>query len=481
MSGQPLDILAFIADDRFGVTYKPRWNAVTGSMAASILLQQIVYRWAHSGRRPFYKFARPCDHRLYRAGDSWEEELALKRREFENARAALAVRTRGELAPDALVSYWVDAQRVTWYALNEVVFLQRFAVLYPQAGVGLQLPLPAAAEPMDDTYIASNGRNVHQPPRDLMNETSISSNVPNIHQLMDETAIASDGRNGHPLYSQNEITSQKGPKTTTAAPAAEPAPPVAAAADPLAPVLDWIAFDDALTPDERRRLDLATLLAWAYWVKLKQAEPRGRVYNPVGLVRAQWRAGKPPRADLANLARRWLALDNDARGHLLARLEWASDYSAFDPAADPDDEFPGFPFAAAAAVYRAAGRQLAPPSLMPPVCPPDRSTPAPQSRPSAHRSVPQTDDPPAAWPLWPQVLSELEMQMTKATYASWFAGTTAAETADGLVVHLKNEFALDWVQNRLHAIVQRAVDHAAGRPLPVRYALVADAVQEAHP
>ena len=210
MNSPAFDFLGFLADDRFGVTYKPRWNAVTGSMAASVLLQQMIFRWAHAGRRPFYKFARPCAHRLYRAGDSWEEELGMKRREFENAREALAARTRGDIAPDALVSYWVDAQRVTWYAVNEDALLQRFSAIYPKSDTGVQLPLSSAESPpppdlMHETYIGSNGRNVHQPANDLMHETSISYDVPNVHQLMHETYIGSNGRNVHPLYSQNEI------------------------------------------------------------------------------------------------------------------------------------------------------------------------------------------------------------------------------------------------------------------------------------
>jgi len=191
------DILSFIADDRAVVIYRPRWNTFTGGMAQTVLLQQIVYWWIKNGRRPFYKFARPCAHRLYRPGDSWEEELSVQRREFENARRGISARTHGQLDPAALVSYWTDAQRVTWYALNETLLLDHLAALYPTADVGLQLPLP---DLMDETSIRSNGRNVHQHPpatEELMDETSIRTNVPNGHLLMDETYIGSNGRNVH--------------------------------------------------------------------------------------------------------------------------------------------------------------------------------------------------------------------------------------------------------------------------------------------
>ena len=73
------DLLSFIADDRAVVSYRPRWNQLTGSITATILLQQLIYRWVQSGRRPFYKFTGPCAHPLCRPGDSWEEELGLTR------------------------------------------------------------------------------------------------------------------------------------------------------------------------------------------------------------------------------------------------------------------------------------------------------------------------------------------------------------------------------------------------------------------
>ena len=77
------DLLSFIADDRAVVSYRPRWNQLTGSITATILLQQLIYRWVQSGRRPFYKFTGPCTHPLCRPGDTWEEELGLTRRQFE--------------------------------------------------------------------------------------------------------------------------------------------------------------------------------------------------------------------------------------------------------------------------------------------------------------------------------------------------------------------------------------------------------------
>lgn len=260
------------------------------------------------------------------------------------------------------------------------------------------------------------------------------------------------------------------PKATATAPAAEPsAAPVAVAAvpadpDPIPPILDWIGFDDALTPRERTALNPPILLAWAYWVKLKTAERAPRVHNPVGLVRAQWRKGVQPRADLLRLARGWLALDDDARGRLLGRLEWATDYGQYDPGDPLDDEFPDIPLATAAAVFAATGGQLAPPRLMP-VCGADRPTPAPDSTSGPGRSVGQT----AQSPLWKTALADLEMQMTRDTFAKWLKGTTAIEDEEALTIHVANDYAIDWLANRLQPLIERTVRDTYGRPLTIHY------------
>ena len=43
------DLLALIADDKQQISYRPRWNAITGSVNATILLQQVIYRWVQKG------------------------------------------------------------------------------------------------------------------------------------------------------------------------------------------------------------------------------------------------------------------------------------------------------------------------------------------------------------------------------------------------------------------------------------------------
>ena len=59
--------------------------------------------------------------------------------------------------------------------------------------------------------------------------------------------------------------------------------------------------------------------------------------------------------------------------------------------------------------------------------------------------------------------------MTKPTFNKWLLGTTAAETDDGLTIHVGNEFAAEWLSKRLHSVIERTVAGLARRPLVIRY------------
>lgn len=138
---QKIDLLQLIADDKSQISYRPRWNTFTGGVNATILLQQVIYRWVQKNRHPFYKFSRPCKSSYYRPGDSWEEELGMSRREFESARKKVAAKTQGNLTPTSLISYWTDRYHRTWYAANESLIIAELIKIYPEkseAEVGIQ-------------------------------------------------------------------------------------------------------------------------------------------------------------------------------------------------------------------------------------------------------------------------------------------------------------------------------------------------------
>lgn len=270
----------------------------------------------------------------------------------------------------------------------------------------------------------------------------------------------------------------QGKTTATATPAGETVEDdaVVAVADPMAPILAWIGFDDALSPQERAAMTVSDLLAWAYWVKLKQVERDGRVYNPVGLVRAAWRKGQPPRADLQRLARGWVLMRADGQRALLDRLEWADGRIALEHDEEFGQDFPDIPPTLATAVYAATGGELGPPALMPPPAEPRVDVdplPAPAPNGGGAGATRPDDD-----RLWKDALGELEHQMTKGTYTSWLQGSTATREGDALTVHLRNDYAVEWVSNRLHDLVRHAVAAQAGRPIEVRYNTLTEAFPE---
>ena len=78
-------LVSLMSQDRNVVSYRPHLCSVIGSVTATILLQQIVY-W-HNKNGDFYKFKEPPTkpNTLYKVGDSWCEELAFSRREFDTA------------------------------------------------------------------------------------------------------------------------------------------------------------------------------------------------------------------------------------------------------------------------------------------------------------------------------------------------------------------------------------------------------------
>lgn len=116
------------------ILYRPRLKLLTGNINAAILLSQVNYWWFERQQTAFYKFAAPCNHKLYKTGDSWREELGFTRTELETALKYIGTKTHNPEERDALraevpagdallpvsriVLYWRDSDNVTWYELN---------------------------------------------------------------------------------------------------------------------------------------------------------------------------------------------------------------------------------------------------------------------------------------------------------------------------------------------------------------------------
>ena len=66
-----------IANDKNIIPYRKELNLITGGALESIFLAQLLYWYEVNDCNEFFKFREPCEHSLYKEGDSWVEELGL--------------------------------------------------------------------------------------------------------------------------------------------------------------------------------------------------------------------------------------------------------------------------------------------------------------------------------------------------------------------------------------------------------------------
>ena len=114
-------------DKKGSIPYRKEYNAITGSVEGSILLQQIHYWWKEKGSKPFYKYRGPCNAEKCKEGDSWLEELGFTERQLDAALASVVVKitkgiSKNEARKWSLVISWTDSNRMTWYEVNEVLY-----------------------------------------------------------------------------------------------------------------------------------------------------------------------------------------------------------------------------------------------------------------------------------------------------------------------------------------------------------------------
>lgn len=133
------------------IAYRPEFRDVFPnkrlSATSTILFQQILFRFKPDKSKqgePFYKFKEPCEHRLYRDGDSWCEELGFTKKEFDTALKHIAYRysktneadkvdgykTLDDCLKDHAIVYQVDSNRLTNYHVNEALTNQMIEDLY---------------------------------------------------------------------------------------------------------------------------------------------------------------------------------------------------------------------------------------------------------------------------------------------------------------------------------------------------------------
>jgi chromosomal replication initiator protein len=76
---------------------------------------------------------------------------------------------------------------------------------------------------------------------------------------------------------------------------------------------------------------------------------------------------------------------------------------------------------------------------------------------------------------WKATLGELEMQMTKATFNTWLKGARllACEGSE-YVIGVRNDYAKDWLENRLRDTIARTLSAITGQPSGVRFVVWSD-------
>lgn len=134
MTDLELLLLSTIGEDPKMIAYRPRLRQIAGSVTATILLQQILYRWKHNNFQPFYKYKEPCNKDDYRPGDSWCEELGFSREEFDTALKYIGQKVSRNVTKDEgkLVWYWTMPDRKTWYEVNYAALCKAAIPLYVQ-------------------------------------------------------------------------------------------------------------------------------------------------------------------------------------------------------------------------------------------------------------------------------------------------------------------------------------------------------------
>lgn len=121
-----------ITDDKALIPYRPALNGITGGIIPTLIFQQIMYWWEKHRGQPFFKFKEPCEHADYKQGDSWCEELGISRWEFDSSISKISqkINRKTPKNPSALVWFWTDASRLTWYELNETEVDKCLELLY---------------------------------------------------------------------------------------------------------------------------------------------------------------------------------------------------------------------------------------------------------------------------------------------------------------------------------------------------------------
>ncbi len=75
--------------------------------------------------------------------------------------------------------------------------------------------------------------------------------------------------------------------------------------------------------------------------------------------------------------------------------------------------------------------------------------------------------------LWQAILGNLELTLSKANFTTWFKNTSIIEKSDvGIVVGVPNAFTKEWLQNKYHQEIMKALKQVSPETKEVKYQIV---------
>ena len=116
-----------LAITRSCIPYFKELRILTGSVTATILMQQLDYWFSKQDGEPFYKFKAPCENEYYKSGDSFTEELGFSIEEFTTAfsKIGIAYKSKTEFENEVdkfkgmfYCSYFDRKEGLTFYFRN---------------------------------------------------------------------------------------------------------------------------------------------------------------------------------------------------------------------------------------------------------------------------------------------------------------------------------------------------------------------------
>jgi len=83
--------------------------------------------------------------------------------------------------------------------------------------------------------------------------------------------------------------------------------------------------------------------------------------------------------------------------------------------------------------------------------------------------------------IWHTALSQLQLQLTSATYDTWLRRTRliSANGDDVYMIGVHNGYAKDWLENRMLSMIKRTLAEIVGRPIGVRFVILNEEQQPA--